>query len=110
VKEYVSAMIEGEWLYNGEAIKFDRDGRLVDGQHRLEAVVKANKPIAFLVIRGLDPEVFKTIDTGKKRSAGDVLAIKGVKNPNAVGAAMRLLHRTLADEFGLKKRISNTQL
>jgi hypothetical protein len=110
VAEYVSAMNGGEWLFNGEAIKFDRDGQLVDGQHRLEAVVKSGKSIAFLVIRGLDPEVFKTIDTGKKRSAGDVLAIKGVKNPNAVGGALRLLQRTLADEFGLKKRISNTVL
>lgn len=110
IADYVSAMLAGEWLFNGEAIKFDRDGKLVDGQHRLHAVVKAQKPIAFLVIRGLDPEVFKTIDTGKKRSGGDVFAIKGVKDPNNVAAAMRLLHRTLANEFALKKRISNTVL
>jgi hypothetical protein len=110
VWDYVGAMISGEWLFNGEAIKFDRDGKLVDGQHRLDAVIKSGKEILFLVIRGLDPEVFKTIDTGKKRSAGDVLAIRGVKNPNSVGAAMRLVHRTLAAELGLKKRISNTIL
>jgi hypothetical protein len=110
VAEYVHSMLAGEWLFNGEAIKFDKDGELVDGQHRLAAVERANKSIVFLVIRGLDPEVFKTIDTGKKRSAGDVLAIRGVKNPNAVGGALRLLHRTLADEFGLKRRISNTVL
>lgn len=110
IADYVAAMVAGEWLLNGESIKFDREGWLVDGQHRLAAILKSNRTIPFVVIRGLDPEVFKTLDTGKKRSAGDVLAIKGVKNPNAVGGAMRLLHRTLSDELGHKKRITNSQL
>lgn len=107
---YAEAMREGEWLLNGESIKFDWDGRLVDGQHRLAGVVKAGIRCEFCVIRGLDPEVFKTLDTGKKRSVGDVLSIKGVKNPNAVGIACRLLYRTLQNELGHKRRITNSQL
>lgn len=31
----------GEWRFNGEAIKFGKDGRLLDGQHRLLAVIAA---------------------------------------------------------------------
>ena len=46
----------GEWRFNGEAIKFGKDGRLLDGQHRLLAVIAADKPLTTLVIRGLEDE------------------------------------------------------
>lgn len=110
VLNYVDALRAGEWLLNGEAIKFDTNGLLVDGQHRLDAIVRSGVAAQLVVIRDLDPEVFKTLDTGKNRSAGDVLAIKGVKNPNAVGVALRLLHRTQQHDFKSKRRVTNTQL
>lgn len=110
VAGYVEAMRAGDWLLNGESIKFDWDGRLVDGQHRLAAIVAAKRAIAFGVIRDLDPEVFKTLDIGKKRTAADVLAIRHVYNPNAVAIACRLLYRTLQRELARKERITNTKL
>ncbi len=110
VRSYVDAMRRGEWLMNAEAVKFDRDGRLVDGQHRLVAVESSGVPVQMLVARGLDPAVFKTLDTGHKRTASDVLAIRGIANSMAVAGALRLLHRTIADSIGSNKRITNTQL
>ena len=110
VADYVRAMQAGEWLLNGEAIKFDTEGRLVDGQHRLAAIERACKPIDFVVIRGLDPEVFKTLDTGKKRSVADVLSIAKIPSADAFGVALRLLHRSLTASHRSKSRISNTQL
>lgn len=64
----------GEWRFNGEAIKFGKDGRLLDGQHRLLAVIAADKPLTTLVIRGLEDETQQTMDSGKTRTLGDVLA------------------------------------
>lgn len=58
----------GEWRFNGEAIKFGKDGRLLDGQHRLLAVIAADKPLTTLVIRGLEDETQQTMDSGKTRT------------------------------------------
>ena len=58
----------GEWRFNGEAIKFGKDGRLLDGQHRLLAVIAADKPLTTLVIRGLEDETQQTMDSAEKRT------------------------------------------
>jgi len=55
----------GEWRFNGEAIKFGKDGRLLDGQHRLLAVIAADKPLTTLVIRGLEDETQQTMTAEK---------------------------------------------
>lgn len=41
VNMFAREMRNGEWRFNGEAIKFSKDGRLLDGQHRLLAVIAA---------------------------------------------------------------------
>lgn len=89
VEFYADTMKRGEWELNGETIKFAKDGTLLDGQHRLMAVVKANIPAPFVVVRGLDKEVFKTMDVGKKRTDGDILNVAGVRNGNLVAAIIR---------------------
>lgn len=110
VEFYADAIKAGHWLFNGEAIKFDCNGDLVDGQHRLHAIVKAGKAIQTLVIRGLDPQAFKTIDTGRTRNGGDVLALRGIPYSGAMSSAYRLLFRFVNGKAADKRRISNTQL
>ncbi|MCJ8601074.1 hypothetical protein MWH03_00570 [Klebsiella pneumoniae] len=91
---HAAAMKAGEWALNGEAIKFDVTGRLMDGQHRLKAVIQSNVAIQTAVIRGLPPQSINTLDTGKNRSAADVLALSGNVSPaasRAFAAATRLL-------------------
>jgi len=50
---YAEDMKAGKWLLNGEAIVFDEEGNLRNGQHRLHAVVKADVGVDFLVVRGV---------------------------------------------------------
>ena len=57
VLEYMGEMQNGNWKLNGKTLTFDRNGRLLNGQHRLSACVKAGVPLTILVIRGLDPEL-----------------------------------------------------
>lgn len=109
VRNYVDEILLGQWLFNGETIKFDWNGVLCDGQHRLAAVVQAKRAIDTYVVRGLDPEAFKTIDTGKARSSGELLAMRGIRSPIAVATAYRALYRYLGRGRN-KARISNTQL
>lgn len=110
VDGYAAAMRRGDWLLNGEAVKFDADGKLVDGQHRLAAVLRSDIACEFVVIRGLSPDVFKTLDTGRNRTASDVLSIAKVPNPHAFGVALRLLHRALTDTQRSRQRITNSEL
>ena len=77
VATYARDMIAGRWELTGEAIKFDTDGRLIDGQHRLTAVIAAHKNVNMAVITGLAPNVMDVIDTGKSRTGRDALTIHG---------------------------------
>ena len=57
VAEYMAEMQNGQWRLNGKTICFDRNGRLLNGQHRLSAVVRSNVPLTTVVVRGLDPDL-----------------------------------------------------
>lgn len=92
VRRYAEAMARGEWLINGDTIRFSAAGKLLDGQHRLSAIIEANTPIECVIVRGLDDNVFETIDQGKRRSVGDVLFIDGYKYRNELGATLGLIY------------------
>lgn len=109
VNTYAAEMKRGEWLMNAETVKFDWNGKLLDAQHRLSAVIRAGIPVDFLVARNLDPAVFVTIDTGRVRTPADVLAMRGIKYQYAIAAAYRMLHRHL-NRASSKRRVSNTQI
>lgn len=55
VAEYMAEMQDGKWRLNGKTICFDSTGRLLNGQHRLSAVVRAGVSLTTVVVRGLDP-------------------------------------------------------
>jgi hypothetical protein len=82
----------GRWQMNGDTIKLNGD-RLLDGQHRLHAIIKANKPVETLVVSGLDSSSFATIDTNrKKRSTSQVLDMAGEEYTSVLAAAIRIYH------------------
>lgn len=89
VMQYAKDMKANLWRENGETLKFGADGVLIDGQHRLEAVVIADKSIPFLVAYDLDEKAFDTIDTGKARTSGDVLSVMEKQNAQAIASAIR---------------------
>lgn len=57
----------GHWMMNAQPICFSREGRLLNGQHRLSAVIKADEPIEVPVMRGLPDEAFATYDLHAKK-------------------------------------------
>lgn len=85
----VEAIRNDEWVQNGEAIKFSASGVLIDGQHRLEAIVQTGRTLEMVVVRGLEEESFNTIDQGRKRSFSDMLARDGETNANHLAVAVR---------------------
>src|SRR4051812_40935726 len=85
VSTFARDMKMGRWMLNGEAITFSDLGRLLNGQHRLHACVEANRSFETVVMRGVPDKSFPTIDTGGKRTAGDVLGMSGIKYSGIVG-------------------------
>lgn len=98
VRRYAGAMKRGEWSENGEAIKFDPKGDLLDGQHRLMAVCLSAVTIRSLVIWDVTPVAQDTLDTGAKRTLADVLELRKEPHPITLAAALALLWQLEEDE------------
>ena len=88
----VRDQLSGNWLQTGESIKFDRDGRMIDGQNRCRAVMTSGVPIPVLVIRGLDPESQGVMDSGTTRTSRDALYFAGIDSAKEVNAVANI-HR-----------------
>lgn len=88
---YLADLISaGFWKINGDTIKLDVRGNVLDGQHRLHAIIKSQRPVTTLVTRGLKTSVFDAIDTGRMvRSDGNVLSIAGQKNTKTLAATVK---------------------
>ena len=91
VRRYAEMMQNGKWMLSPDAIAFDTKGRLINGQHRLLAVIKSGTSHEFYVVRGLQSEVFDRTDTGRPRNAGQILDIAGYENYRQLAAVIRLV-------------------
>jgi len=78
-KWYAMALSEaikrGEWITTHQGIAFSESGVLLDGQHRLQAIVLSGMPVLMLVVTGIDDEAFKVIDRGMGRTYTDVTGL-----------------------------------
>lgn len=74
IRYLAEAMQRGEWVLTHQGIAFAPDGRLLDGQHRLLAVIESGRTVPMLVTMGLPDTAFWSIDLhGVRRTHGDVL-------------------------------------
>lgn len=90
VDQYTDDMKSGRCKTGtAESIKIASTGHLVDGQHRLMAVVKSGVAIEFLVAYEVDPKLMDVIDTGVVRTGADVFHIEGVKNSMMLPSIIR---------------------
>ena len=87
IEQYAAVMNNDGWLTTHQGIAFNWDGKLVDGYLRLQAVARSGKAITTPVTFGLDPDVFRAIDTGFSRKSVHLLKLAGVSNTVAQKAA-----------------------
>lgn len=81
------AIQTGAYALNGETLIVSRDGWLNDGQHRCQAVVETGTGIPAVIVFGVERETRSTVDTGDKRTMGNVLYMHGLGGANANGVA-----------------------
>lgn len=101
VKSWANAMQRGEWTLTMEPIVFvdewvhpitgEKFGEtLIEGQHRLQAVILSGKTIPFIVWRHSDPKELEAMGQGKPRTQGDILKLtrRGLKHPKTVATTV----------------------
>lgn len=77
VARLASDMRNGKWRSTHEGIAFNRQGVLVDGQHRLTALFEAGVTLVMPVWLGLDESATIAIDSGITRSITDASKYAG---------------------------------
>jgi len=116
VQRIAKQIKDGKWRFNGDTIKIADTNDVLDGQHRLWAIIEARKPIETVIVRGIKRDAFSTIDTVRRmRSGGDVLALAGAQRHRNVSASalawlLRWQRDTLTDYRAPKNKIENSDI
>jgi hypothetical protein len=110
VSHLTRAIKEGDWKVNGDMVRISKTGKVIDGQHRLLAVIRSKMAIDSWMIEGLDDDVFDTIDIGKKRSVADTLSCRGEKNTTSLASALKLTARYFAGKVEASMVFSTTDI
>ncbi|MYX28957.1 hypothetical protein GTY75_20375 [Streptomyces sp. SID8381] len=111
------SIIRGEWQLTHQGIALDGPldtGSLLDGQHRLNAIIKAGISVWLYVFEGLPRTAFPVLDTGKRRSGVDTLSATGEKYLPLLHSTIRhvLLFKNMPDSSwtGNGSRIANGRI
>ena len=109
-----SEILAGNWQINGQAIVIAEDEQVLDGQHRLLAVIEAGQQIQSLVVYGISGDAFKTIDTSAVRSNSDALCLHYNEMPKyivqAAANAVKWCKRLERGNLKSTKKVSNTDI
>lgn len=117
VDSYASDMKRGRWGLSHQGIAFDEEDHLIDGQHRLWAVVKAGVPILMFVTTGLPVETnggfsvptMDIVDRGKNRSIGQQMLIShGIQGASKIAASVRNIGYVYTNDKHIRLSMSQT--
>ena len=76
--KYVDDIKNGRWFQNDDLLEYDpilfnKDGKMINGQHRCTAVEVAGKPIYVCVKENVSNEVYDYLDGGERRRTSDFM-------------------------------------
>lgn len=111
VKALARDMLAGKWRLTHQGIALDKDYRLVDGQHRLTAIVESGTTQKMTVTYNVDPESFHSIDVGlQPRSVAQIAGLlRGTKYPTLATAAAKLIWHVLSENVHQPSRTTWTE-
>jgi hypothetical protein len=86
-------IVSGFWAFNGNPVCFDYHGVLMNGQHRLNAVVKSGIAVHMQIYRGMNPDAIENMDQDLPRSTADLLhtSRRNIDNASTVLAVASIL-------------------
>ena len=80
VDALAASMKKGEWELSNDAITISEGNILLNGQHRLLAIVQSGVPCDFILLTGVSNSSFDIMDTPTLRRVSDVIQRKGGSN------------------------------
>lgn len=112
---YAIDMLHGKWVQSGEPIKISRTGMVLDGQHRIGALIQActegavvrkdlklepdpELRIPMIIVRGLEPSAQEVMDSGIPRRLYDALSLRDEHNTMLLAAILRIIYAWKMDE------------
>lgn len=95
VDRYKNIMLAGDWHLSNDAISFNINNMLVNGQHRLWAIVESGVTIRCIVQKNLPLESMDCMDVGKHRTNDDNFKIAGKNYPKDCSATVRCIFNSL---------------
>ncbi len=94
VNRYARDMAMGRWKITHQGIAISDTDVVIDGQHRLWAVIESKRTVIMQVTTGLPMDTQEAIDGGLGRSARDVVALRdGLKLETLHMGIARVLQR-----------------
>lgn len=111
VRSLARDMLNGTFRLTHQGIALDRDGRLVDGQHRLSAIIESNTTQRMTVTYNVDPESFHSVDINlQPRSIAQIVGLlRGTKYATAVTAASKILWHVFDENQSQPVRLKWTE-
>lgn len=110
VLRYAADMRDGKWKVTGDAIAFDTTGAVINGQHRLWAVLESGVTVKMLVVFDLDPDVVYVLDDHFKRRLTDIIHIARpgsmLQTKHTAVARAMMFNLTSVDKRGQMSRVS----
>ena len=113
VDDLVRSAEAGEFSPNIEALHFDKQGRLRNGQHRMWMVIRSGIPQEFMVLRNLSEREIAALDSGTARTGGDVLAHEGFEFGSVMAQALHALYQfrngRMPGTYNVNRKVIGTQ-
>ena len=102
---YIKDMNEGLWKDSASQVQVSNTGKLLNGQHRLRAIVESNTSQILTITEGIDDECFRVLDVGRARSASDALSIIDFKNSPSAASMIKfwMVWRDGIEGFDMKR-------
>lgn len=88
VDYYARQMKSGQWTLSGQTISISDKNTLIDGQHRLAAVVKSGCTIEFIVAYDVPEGSFINYDSLRSRGLSDVMSCSRIPNAKKTSSAI----------------------
>ncbi len=90
---------DNRWMLNNDTLVMTSDGRLLNGQHRLLAIVDSGIAVPMQILWNADPRSYDTMDRGVKRSVADALRARGFTNVVALAGGLSAYNQISTDSW-----------
>jgi len=101
IERYARDMIADAWYEDASPpLLFDKNGKLLDGWHRLSAVVIAGRSITFEIRQGVEAEHFAVVDSGRPRSGATMERTLGLPYATQIASATNLREELNGRPYG----------